>query len=356
MRAICTWAPAVLLGCSSPSSTGPGSLDASTAPDVSARDAAGADSGAIADAGPDGEAGLFDLRPYTVVTPAGYDPSQPAPLVIMIHGYGTDGPDEESYLQLAPTANDKGFLYAYGTGTINVDGYRFWNATNACCDFYDSPADRPDDVAYADALIDGIESNYNVDPKRIYLIGHSNGGYMSHRIACDEAGRIAAIVSFAGAQWIDPTQCQPSGPVSIVELHGDQDVEYDPATGEYGTAYGGGTTLEGPYPSAPATVQTWADKNGCTGALGPTGQTYDLVPGVPSDRDASASDDAARDGTPSDRDGEADPNETVVQSYACDGGIDVQLWTMRGVGHMPALNTGTLGEAVWSFFAAHPKP
>ena len=67
----------------------------------------------------------------------------------------------------------------------------------ACCDKYDA---KPDDVGYLTGLIDEIiAAGWPVDPKRIYLFGHSNGGYMAHRMACDRADRIAAIICLAGS-------------------------------------------------------------------------------------------------------------------------------------------------------------
>jgi polyhydroxybutyrate depolymerase len=221
------------------------------------------------------------------------------------------------------------------------------------------------DVAYLNAVLDEILSKYNVDKKRIFLIGHSNGGFMAHRMACDAADRIAAIVSFAGAQWLDPADCKPSGPVAVVELHGDADLSYDPTTMMYGIPYDGGSTPEGVFPSAPATVQTCADKNGCSGPIVETDQSYDFVPDLPAipvadaspDDAAPASDASADSGSRVDATPDApSPNETKVAKYACKGSVDTELWTITGGSHMPPLNTSTLGEAVWAFFQAHPKP
>ena len=322
-------------------------------------------------------AAVFTSRPYVVNQPPGYDPKTPTPLVVMLHGFGTDGPGEEAYLRLTSTSNAHDFLYAYPDGSFSENGpvmyrgQRFWNATNACCDFSDPPDARPDDVAYLNAVLDEILSNYNVDKKRIFLIGHSNGGFMAHRMACDAADRIAAIVSFAGAQWLDPADCKPSAPVAVVELHGDADLRYDPKTMLWGIPYDGGSTPEGTFPSAPTTVQTWANKNGCSGPILETDQSYDLVPDLPAiaNADASpyaaapASDASADGGEPLDGEASVDatpdapsPNETRVAKYACKGSIDTELWTIKGGGHMPPLNTSTLGEAVWAFFRAHPKP
>ena len=50
-------------------------------------------------------------------------------------------------------------------------------------------------------MITAIEGAVTVDPQRIYVVGHSNGGFMSYRLACTRADRIAAIVSLAGATF-----------------------------------------------------------------------------------------------------------------------------------------------------------
>ena len=264
------------------------------------------------------DGGLVAARPYNVHVPTGYIMSKPTPLVVMLHGYTASGAEEELYWNLTAVSDKETFLYAYPDGTVDTTGARFWNATDACCDLYNIPVD---DVAYVNAIIDDVQGKYNVDPKRIFVIGHSNGGFMSHRIACD-APREAAIVSLAGAQWEDATKCQPAGPVSVLEIHGDADAVI---------AYNGGNILGKAFPSATTTVGDWATKNGCTSALTDTGMTLDidsLLPGA----------------------------ETTVSSYVgCKPGGAVELWTIKGGSHVPTLQP-TWGEMLYGFLAAHPKP
>ena len=169
-----------------------------------------------------------------------------------------------------------------------------------------------------------MSATHHVDSKRIFVLGHSNGGFMAHRLACDLSPRVAAIVSLAGAVWNDPARCQPVTPVAILEVHGDADQTI---------LYDGGTSSSGsPYPSAHTTVATWAQKNGCTGVLAATGETRDL------DTDLVGA-------------------ETKIERYgSCPAGADVELWTIQGGAHIPQLATPTWGNAVWSFMRAHPKP
>jgi polyhydroxybutyrate depolymerase len=275
---------------------------------------------------------LVGSRPYGFKVPTGYDPSKPTPLVILLHGYGSTGVGQESYFQLAPVADEQTFLYAFPDGTVDPAGRQFWNADDACCNFFGSSVD---DVAYVNAIIDDVSSKYTVDPKRIFVVGHSNGAFMSHRLACDLSNRIAAIATLAGAVWNDASKCNPTSPVSVLDVHGDADAVI---------AYGGGAVPAGlvapgvpataapPYPSETQTMATWAVKNGCTGALAPNGMTLDLdtiLPGA----------------------------ETSESAYAsCPTGVAVELWTIAGGSHIPILTQPTWPESIYAFLEKHPKP
>ncbi|MEQ1833377.1 MAG: prolyl oligopeptidase family serine peptidase [Candidatus Eisenbacteria bacterium] len=62
-------------------------------------------------------------------------------------------------------------------------------------------------------LVDEIAKYYTIDPKRVFLVGHSNGGAMSFRLGCDAPERFAAIVDLAGPFFMDATKCKPKAPV-----------------------------------------------------------------------------------------------------------------------------------------------
>src|SRR5207302_8453613 len=156
------------------------------------------------------------------------------------------------------------FLYAYPDGTIDKMGNRFWNADDACCNFDKSTVD---DVAYIDAIIEDVAKKYNLDRQRIFVFRHSNGGFMAHRLACDLSPKIAAIGALAGDAWNDPTKCKPTQPVSVLQIHG---------TADQTILYNGGSIAGVPYPSATASVATWAGKNGCSNMLADTMMPIDI--------------------------------------------------------------------------------
>lgn len=259
-------------------------------------------------------------RPVTVHVPPGYVAGVAAPLVILLHGYSASGALQDLYFGFTALSDARGFLYAHPDGLVDAEGQRYWNATDACCDFGGT---NVDDSAYLSSLITRIQARYTVDPKRVFVVGHSNGGFMSYRMACDHSDQIAAIASLAGAMFSDVAKCAAASPVSVLEIHGtaDTDVVYEGAESD-GRA----------YPGAKATVATWATLDGCNGAA-----------------DTSAS--------PLDLDTRLAGNETTVTKYAtgCKPGGHAELWTIEGGSHLPSLTTA-FSPSVIDFLFAHPKP
>jgi polyhydroxybutyrate depolymerase len=257
---------------------------------------------------------LVVARPYELVVPTGYQAEKPTPLLILLHGYGASALIQDGYWGIGLLAEEKTFLYAYPDGQVDESGKQFWNATDACCDFFQT---ETDDVAYVTAVIKDMQAQYNVDAKRIFVIGHSNGGFMSHRMACDRSELIAGIVSLAGATWEASAMCQPTAPVAVLQAHG---------TDDSSIAYDG----NGAYPSAHASVQFWADFNKCSKDLVDTGVTMDL-------------------------DAKVDGAETKVERHTdCAGGA-AELWTLEGAPHTPRFYA-TWRQALYDFLMAHPKP
>jgi len=276
-----------------------------------------AGSGAPASAGP-----VIDIggRTVEVHVPAGYHAGSRAPVVMLLHGYGASGQTQENYMQFGDLADEFGFLYVYPDGTENGVGARFWNATDACCDVFGSGVD---DASYLRAVLDEIRATLSIDPRRVYVIGHSNGGFMAYRMACDHADLIAASVSLAGATFDDAGDCSPTEPVDVLQIHG----TLDPTI-----LYGGGAITGTPYPGAVASVETWATYNGCSG-VGDTSPP-------PLDLDSSLAGD-----------------ETSVTRYAtdCDRGGSAELWTIAGGLHSPALSED-FNRSVIEYLFAHGKP
>ena len=262
-------------------------------------------------------AALIEARPVDVIVPDGLS-DEPAPLVVVLHGYSGTADVQQQYFRFQDEAAARGAILAYPDGTTNQRDLQFWNATEACCNFFGADVD---DVAYLSAVVDHVRSLHAVDPQRIYLAGHSNGGFMSYRVACERADLFAAVVSLAGATYVDPDDCAPSEPVSIAQVHGTLDEVI---------AYDGGDIIGNEYPSAAVTAATWAAYNGCGTAIEPGGEAIDL------DRDL------------------ADAETTVARFGDCPTNGAVELWTIADGRHIPELTDG-FAAAVFDFFDAHPK-
>jgi polyhydroxybutyrate depolymerase len=223
-------------------------------------------------------------------------------------------------MQFGPLAEQYGFLYLYPDGTVDSVGNRFWNATDACCNFFGSGVD---DSAYLRALIDEIQVQLNVDTSRIHLVGHSNGGFMSHRMACDHADIVASIASLAGATFSNPDDCAPGDPVHVLQIHGTADAVI---------FYGGGQIAGNPYPGAVETVEQWATENGCSLVFDDSFPPLDLDASIPGD-------------------------ETTVRRYEseCSPGGSSELWSIIGGEHVPVLSAD-FSTLVIEYLFSHPKP
>ena len=315
-------APIVLLivACTpAPSASTDGGLDAGLIGDAGLPDAL-VDAG-LPDAGPYVPDSLVVARPFAEVVPVGYSRGTPTPLVVLLHGYTATAATQDAYFHLSDLAQQRGFLLALPDGTIDSSGQHFWNATDACCAF----GGTVNDVAYLTAVIRDMQARFSVDRMRIFLVGHSNGAFMSHRMACDRSELIAGIVSLAGAVWADTARCNPAGPVNVLQVHGTLDAVI---------AYSGGVALAGQprFPAAETTVATWAAKNRCSGTmLQSIGGDLDLAADLPF-------------------------SETQREAFnGCPAGGAAELWRIRGATHIPVFN-GEWASTLYNWLSAHPKP
>ncbi len=249
--------------------------------------------------------GIDAGRYASIEGPEGWDQGEALPLVVLLHGYqaGMTGEIQELLFKYRAQIEDQRFLYVLPTGSENSDGDVYWNATDRCCDF---EQEGVDDSGYLRGLVDEAIDRYAVDPDRVYFSGHSNGHFMSYRMACDHADVVAAVAGLAGGTWLDESRCGASEPVSQLHIHGDADTVI-PYEGE---------------PNAPGALESatrWADRAGCDQRDVDVGR-LDLV-------NSAAGDETRRDAW-----------------TGCDEGA-VELWTLEGQGHIPLIN-GTFGEEV----------
>ena len=254
----------------------------------------------------------------SVVLPTGYDGS-PVPLVVLLHGYTMSGQRQDAYFDLSGLVDEYGFALVAPDGTMEEDGNksRFWNASQACCDFEKQGVD---DSAYVARLIEAVKEVATIDARRVSLVGHSNGGFMAYRLAHDHSEVIAAIVSLAG---VEQTEERPAPPrtVHVLQIHGTSDATID---------YGGGEIQDVSHPGARASVERWAGYNGCSRAARESG-TLDL------DRDLPGA-------------------ETTVSRYTdgCAPGGSAELWRIEGGAHAPALSPH-FSRLVVEWLLGHPK-
>lgn len=256
-------------------------------------------------------------RPVDVFIPSTYDGSTAMPLLVLLHSYSITGSFADSAFGFRPVAEERGFILAVPEGTIDSMGSPYWNSTLGCCDFDKSGVD---DSGYLRRVIEDIQARWNVDARRIFTIGVSNGGFMGHRMACDHADLVSGIVSIAGATHLDPSLCRPSQGVHIVNIHGTADtiIRFD------------GGSFTGPHPGAVETVQRWVDLNRC----GPS-EVGDMV-------DADALTPGA---------------ETRVTRYVegCRPGGTVEFWEMLDASHF-FIPSPEFRERIVDYFFSHPKP
>ncbi len=247
-------------------------------------------------------------RPYELEVPddAG---SAPLPLVILLHGYSGNGFAQNFIFPFSGEVDSHRFLYALPDGTRDAVGKRFWNASDACCNFGKL---QIDDVGFLRALIADVKASHAVDPARIFLIGHSNGGFMALRMACEASDLVTGVVSIAGAAALPMPSC-PGPAIPVLQIHG---------TADETIPYLGGNTgaLGAEFPSAIVTAQGYATRNGCS-EMRTAADPLDLV-------------------------GDSTTETTRDVFDGCPAKARVELWTVDGATHLPAFNSAWPGRVI----------
>jgi polyhydroxybutyrate depolymerase len=181
------------------------------------------------------------VRSYVVHVPPLYAGAQ-VPLVIDLHGLTSNANQQEGISGWRAKADQQGFLAVYPNG---LDAS--WNGGSLCCGT--SRANGVDDEGFIRAIVGRMQEEGCLDPARVYATGLSNGGAMSHLLACRAADVFAATAPVSMGNGTVP--CTPSRPISVVMFRGTSDVL---------VPYDGGV-----IPSAQADFDQWSTLDGCSG-------------------------------------------------------------------------------------------
>jgi polyhydroxybutyrate depolymerase len=265
-------------------------------------------------------------RSYILYVPASVDRSRPVPLVFVLHG-GTG--NAESAIRMSgfnAIADQNGFVVAYpnGTGRLSDDKLLTWNG-GACCAY--AQENNIDDVGFVRAIASDLQAQANIDPRRIYATGLSNGAILSQRLACEAADLFAAIAPVAGTLNFSP--CNPAQTISVIEFHGtaDQHIPYDGGQGPQ-------SLVDVDFASVQDSVGFWTSSDGCS----PQPQT-DSFDDIRHEVWTGCAD------------------STSVELYTIVGGG--HAWPGGAAGRADAdqpTQTISASQLIWEFFAAHPKP
>jgi polyhydroxybutyrate depolymerase len=254
-------------------------------------------------------------REYILYVPTSYTGEDAMPLVVNLHGHGSNAGEQAIYSGLPAKAQEDGFIVVTPQG-MGMEPH--WNFTTV-------EAGAPDDVAFISELLDTLESELCIDPSRVYAAGISNGAAMSVTLACFLSDRIAAIAPIAGTFFFPG--CPSVRPVSVIAFHGTEDSL---------VPFEGGNVGESGVRVAPVedSIQEWAEHGGCADVA---------------------------------KEEQATEHVRLVLYEACDQGAAVELYAVEGGGHTwpGALIDIPLGattheisatDLMWAFFEAHPKP
>lgn len=128
--------------------------------------------------------------------PPSYDGLSPVPLVIVLHGGLANAWSMEEVTDMSDKADKEGFIAAYPNGTgLLKDRFFTWNVGFG---FGYAWKNDVDDVGFTRELIQELEKEFEIDKKRVYVTGLSNGAMFSYLLGAELSDVIAAIAPVAG--------------------------------------------------------------------------------------------------------------------------------------------------------------
>jgi polyhydroxybutyrate depolymerase len=158
------------------------------------------------------------LRTFRVVLPDSIEDGVRIPLVIVLHGAGTNGKIIEGHTGFSRLAETEGFAVVYPNAHEGK-----WN--DGRFDGIDSKHTRRiDDVAFLKECLEMTLDRFPLDKERIHVVGASNGGMMTHRLLSEATELFAAgaaVISSISDSFYD--RMKAKRPVPILMINGTED-------------------------------------------------------------------------------------------------------------------------------------
>lgn len=151
-----------------------------------------------------------ERRSFLLTVPTRYVEHDPVPLVIAFHGRTNSNEEVRSYYRLDREMTDA--IIAYPAGVENGNGSFGW------VDAGDTPRSFRD-IAFFDTLVKKLADTYCIDMDRIFVVGHSLGGWFANSLACVRGDVIRGSVSVGSSSVI--TNCR--GPSAAMIIHNPDD-------------------------------------------------------------------------------------------------------------------------------------
>ena len=194
-------------------------------------------------------------RTYLVFVPSKMD--RPLPVVLAFHGGGGNARQMERFSRFDELAEREGFVVIYPEA---IDGN--WNDGRGV-EFMRAQRENINDVKFVRLLLDDLGKTIEIDRRRIFATGISNGGFISHRLAAEASDLICGIAPVVGG--MAPTvfeKFDPPQPVSILLIQSDADPLVPIGGGDVGVE---GGRKRGKVVATTETLATYVKRNGNTG-------------------------------------------------------------------------------------------
>lgn len=203
-------------------------------------------------------------REYIVYVPELYEPENPTAIVLMLHGGGGTAKGVMNETGWDRMAEQAGFIAVFPEGSRPdpdspagfLNNPRTWNDGSGRQNV-GAVQRNVDDIGFINALLDDMSDRFNVDEKRVFAAGFSNGAGMVFRIGRELSNRLTALACVASSDWQDEPVVEE--PVSLIYMTGTAD-PLNPIEG--GEIFIGGTSY-GIKPPVWESVRKWVQMLGC---------------------------------------------------------------------------------------------